>query len=270
MREKKHLGGEEGMQAVVGRNPVLEALRGERALNALYLEQGNASTAAAQAVQLAKKRGIPVKNVSKEKLAQLSGGAAHQGMAATLASHSYADLEDIYERAGEDPLFVILLDELEDPHNLGAIVRTAEAAGAHGVVIPRRRSALLTPAAAKAAAGALEHLPVARVNNLSATIEELKARGVWVYAADMDGESYCATHFDGPVALVIGSEGRGVGRLVKENCDAVVSLPMYGQLGSLNASVAAGILMYEIARQRNGVTAVPPMTAAVGRKGIDG
>lgn len=255
---KEHFAGEEVPQVVVGRNPVLEALRGEREINALYLEQGNAGGAARQALTLAKKRGIPVKDVSREKLMQLAGGAAHQGMAVTLAAGTYAELEDIYERAGDAPLFVILLDELEDPHNLGAIVRTAEAAGAHGVIIPRRRSALLTPAAAKAAAGALEHLPVARVNNLCATIDELKKRGVWVYAADMDGGSYCATRFDGPVALVVGSEGRGVGRLVKEHCDAAVSLPMYGKISSLNASVAAGILIYEIARQRNGIAAVLP------------
>ena len=179
-------------------------------------------------------------------------------MALTLAAQAYAQMEDIYERAGEAPLFVILPDELEDPHNLGAIVRTAEAAGVHGVIIPKRRSALLTPAAAKAAAGALEHLPVVRVNNLCAAIDELKERGCWVYAADMDGELYCSTKLDGPVALVIGSEGRGVGRLVREHCDAAVSLPMYGNITSLNASVAAGILIYEIARQRNGLAAVPP------------
>ncbi|MCI8441349.1 MAG: 23S rRNA (guanosine(2251)-2'-O)-methyltransferase RlmB [Provencibacterium sp.] len=255
---KEQFAEEQAAQVIVGRNPVLEALRGEREINALYLEQAGAAGAAGQARALAKARGIPVKDVSREKLAQLSGGAAHQGMAVTLAVQAYAALEDIYERAKDEPLFVILLDELEDPHNLGAIVRTAEAAGAHGVIIPRRRSALLTPAAAKAAAGALEHLPVARVNNLSAVIDELKGRGVWVYAADMDGETYCKTSFEGPVALVIGSEGRGVGRLVKEHCDAVVSLPMYGQGNSLNASVAAGILIYEIARQRKGIAAVSP------------
>lgn len=258
MREQEHRSEAEAPQAIVGRNPVLEALRGDRDINALYLEKGNSSSAAKQALGLAKQRGIPAKEVSKEKLEQLSGGAAHQGMAVTLAAAAYATLEQIYERAGDAPLFLILLDEVEDPHNLGAIVRTAEAAGAHGVVIPRRRSALLTPAAAKAAAGALEHLPVARVNNLCAAIDALKKRGVWVYAADMDGEPYCATRFDGPVALVIGSEGRGIGRLVKEHCDAAVSLPMLGKINSLNASVAAGILIYEIVRQRGGIPAIQP------------
>lgn len=255
---KEQISEAQDAQAIVGRNPVLEALRGERAINALYLEKGNGSSAFSQALRLARQRGIPVKEVSKEKLQQLSAGAVHQGMAVTLASAAYATLEQIYARAGDAPLFLILLDEVEDPHNLGAIVRTAEAAGAHGVIIPRRRSALLTPAAAKAAAGALEHLPVARVGNLCATIDELKERGVWVYAADMDGEPYCTTRFDGPVALVIGSEGKGIGRLVKEHCDASVCLPMHGKINSLNASVAAGILIYEIARQRSGMPAIPP------------
>ena len=160
-------------------------------------------------------------------------------------------MEDVWAKAGDEPLFLIVADEIEDPHNLGAIIRTAEAAGAHGVLIPSRRSVSLTPVVAKCAAGALEYMPVVRVTNLVSAIRELKERGVWVYAADMDGEDYRACNMDGAAALVIGSEGRGVGRRVKESCDKVVSLPMYGRTNSLNASVAGGILMYEIARQRS-------------------
>lgn len=179
---------------------------------------------------------------------------------AVAAVKEYATVEDLFRRAQEkdEPPFFVVCDELEDPHNLGAILRTAECAGAHGVIIPKRRSVGLTYAVGKASAGAVEYLPVARVGNLPSLLEELKARGLWIYAADMDGSPWCQTDFTGPTALVIGSEGRGVGRLVKEKADFVVSLPLKGNINSLNASVAAGILCYEVARQRSGTKAFNP------------
>ena len=203
---------------------------------------------------MAKDQGVPVKDATPQKLAALTGLESHQGVAAVPSAWDYASLEDIYKKAGDAPLFVVLCDGIEDPHNLGAIIRTAEAAGAHGVIIPKRHSAGLTAAAVKAAAGAAAYLPVVRVPNLPATMEQLrKEKNLWFYCADMDGAPWCQTDFAGPVGLVVGSEGEGVGRLVKESCDFVVSLPMLGQVGSLNASVAAGIVLYEIARQREGL-----------------
>ncbi len=164
-------------------------------------------------------------------------------------------MEDIFDRAGSEPLFVVIADGIEDPHNLGAIIRSADAAGAHGIIVPKRHGAGLTAAVMKASAGAAEHLPVARVSNLAATVEELKKKNVWIYAADMDGDSWCTVDYSGAVALVIGSEGSGVSRLLKERSDVVVSLPMCGQVNSLNASVATGILLYEITRQRKVIKA---------------
>ena len=174
-----------------------------------------------------------------------------------VAAHKYAELDDIFKVAtnkGELP-FIVVADEIEDPHNLGAIIRTAECAGAHGVIIPNRRATGLTFTVSKSAAGALEHIKVARVTNIAKTLDELKKRGLWVYGADMDGENYCETNLKGAVALVIGSEGFGLGRLVKEKCDGILSLPLCGKINSLNASVAAGILMYEVTRQRLGLSA---------------
>ena len=245
-------------EAVAGRNPVLELLRAGRELECVYIQAGLTGGSLGKIAALARERGVPVKEATPEKLLALSGIRSHQGVAAVPAAADYARMEDILERAGEEPLFVVLADGVEDPHNLGAIIRTAEAAGAHGVIIPKRRSVGLTWAVGKASAGAVEHLPVARVGNLASTLEELKARGLWVYAADMDGAPWCQTDFTGPVALVIGSEGRGVSRLVKEKADFVVSLPLKGKINSLNASVAAGILCYEVSRQRGGLKAVNP------------
>ena len=243
-------------EIVAGRNPVLELLRSPREVECVYIQAGLEKGPVGRIIALARERGIPVKDTAPEKLQALSGIAAHQGVAALPAAADYATLEDIFRRAGEEPLFVILADGVEDPHNLGAIIRTAEAAGAHGVIIPKRHSAGLTAAAAKAAAGAAAHLPVARVPNLSAVMEELKAKkNVWFYCADMDGTDWCGVDYSGGVGLVVGSEGSGVSRLVKEKCDFVVSLPMRGRINSLNASVAAGIVMYEVARQRMGLRA---------------
>lgn len=240
--------------AVAGRNPVLELLRSGQELECLYLQAGLEKGPVGKILAMAKERGVPVKEVASEKLTAISGIASHQGVAAIPAAAAYSGLTDIYRRAGENPLFVVLADGVEDPHNLGAIIRTAEAAGAHGVIIPKRRSAGLTAAAVKSAAGAAAYLPVVRVPNLAAVMEELAAKkNVWFYCADMDGQPWCTLDYSGAVGLVVGSEGSGVSRLVKERCDFTVSLPMAGRINSLNASVAAGVVMYEIARQRTGL-----------------
>lgn len=240
-------------ECIVGRNAVLEALKSGRALESINVAKGEKRGSVLQIIALAKERRIPIKEVSTAKLDAIGGGS-HQGVAAIASVHAYAELEDLFRLAQEreEQPFFVLCDELEDPHNLGAVIRTAEAAGAHGVIIPKRRTAGLTPAVYKASAGAVEYLPVARVPNLTAAIQELKSRGVWIYAADMGGQEWHEVDYTGAIALVVGSEGRGVSRLVKEQCDYIVSMPMKGKVNSLNASVAAGILMYEAARQRNG------------------
>jgi 23S rRNA (guanosine2251-2'-O)-methyltransferase len=182
----------------------------------------------------------------------MTAGANHQGVAVIIAEQEYCEVSDILalaEERGEKP-FIIICDEIEDPHNLGAIIRTAEAAGVHGIIIPKRRSASLNVTVAKAACGALEYMKVARVTNIANTIDELKEKGIWVYGADMDGEDYSSTDFDCPAALVIGNEGKGIGPLVAKKCDAIISLPMLGKINSLNASVAAGILMYAVVKSR--------------------
>ncbi|WMJ82640.1 23S rRNA (guanosine(2251)-2'-O)-methyltransferase RlmB [Oscillospiraceae bacterium LTW-04] len=241
-------------EMVAGRNPVIELLRSERPVNKILMLKTE-SGSLKRVIAMAKERGVPVKDVAREKLDALSPGVNHQGVIAFAAACDYATVDDIFTRAGSEPLFVVIADGIEDPHNLGAIIRSADAAGAHGVIVPKRHGAGLTAAVMKASAGAAEHLPVARVSNLAATVEELKKKNVWVYAADMDGESWCTVDYSGAVALVIGSEGSGVSRLLKERSDVVVSLPMCGKVNSLNASVAAGILLYEITRQRKGIKA---------------
>ena len=228
--------------------------------DSLYVQRGERGGALQALVKKAKEAGAAIKEADPKKLDYLCGGANHQGVVAVAAVKEYATVEDLFRRAQEkdEPPFFVVCDELEDPHHLGALLRTAECAGAHGVIIPKRRSVGLTYAVGKASAGAVEYLPVARVGNLPSLLEELKARGLWIYAADMDGSPWCQTDFTGPTALVIGSEGRGVGRLVKEKADFVVSLPLKGNINSLNASVAAGILCYEVARQRSGTKAFNP------------
>ena len=243
---------------IAGRNAVGEALRAQREIDSLYIQKGELRGSVNKLVAIARDRGIPVKEADGRKLADLAGGENHQGIVAVAAAASYATVEEILQRAGDEPPFLVLADRVEDPHNLGAIIRTAEAAGAHGLIIPKRHSAGLTAAVARTSAGAVEHLPVARVANLTAVIQELKKENIWVYCADMGGPNWCGCDLTGGVALVVGSEGFGVSRVVREACDGVVSLPMLGKVTSLNASVAAGIVLYEIARQRQGIAARNP------------
>ena len=241
---------EENENLLVGRNPIREALKAGRPVEKLLVAQGDLSGAARDIIRLAKENGAVVQTVDRSRLDQIY--PAHQGMLAYVAAVDYKTLEDIFEFAaekGEDP-FIIILDGITDPHNLGAIIRSAECAGAHGVIVPERRAAGLGPAAAKAAAGALNHMRIARVKNLNRAIDELKEKGVWVIGTAMDGENAFTADLTGPVALVIGSEGEGISRLTLEKCDRTLTLPMKGEIVSLNASVAAGILMYEIVRAR--------------------
>ena len=237
---------------IAGRNPVMEAIRSGRSIESILVAKGERSGSVVAIIAKAKQKNIPVKDVDSKKLDFLAKGVNHQGIVAQCAVKEYSTLEDIFalaEERGESP-FIIVLDRIEDPHNLGAIIRTAECAGAHGVIIPERRSAGLSYTVEKTSAGALEYMPVVRVKNISAVLQKLKDKGIWVYGADMDGEHYKKVNFDGAVALVIGNEGKGISPLVAKDCDVIVSLPMKGKINSLNASVAAGILMYEIADKR--------------------
>lgn len=229
-----------------------EALRSGRPINKIMIAEGVLTGPLQEIFTTARDRKIPVQKVDRQRLDKFASGTAHQGVVAFLAAKEYVDIDDILAGigAGEEP-FLIILDEISDPHNLGAILRTADAAGAHGVVIPRRRSAPLTPTVAKSSAGAIEYVKVARVANLPQTIGELKKKGLWIVGAEADGKDvYWDARLDGPLALVIGGEGKGLGRLVKERCDILVRLPMSGRVNSLNASVAAALLVYEVLRQR--------------------
>ena len=237
---------------VAGRNAVNELLASGREIDQIIVEKGKREGSLSVILAKAAARGIPIKDVAREKLNALCPQTNHQGIAAYAAMVEYCSVSGILDLAaekGEAP-FVVVCDEIEDPHNLGAIIRTAECCGVHGVIIPKRRSCGINFAVSKAACGALEYMKIARVTNLAAAIDELKEAGVWVYAADMDGVDCEKQDFSGPAALVVGSEGRGVGRLVKEKCDVIVSLPMRGRITSLNASVAAGVLLYRILRDR--------------------
>lgn len=237
-----------------GRNPVLEALRAGRAINKLLVAKGSQEGSIRQILALAKEAGIVVQEQDRSRLDALAEGRAHQGVIAMVAAHRYYEVEDLLARAkekGEDPL-VLILDGIEDPQNLGSLLRTADAVGAHGVIIPERRAVGLTETVAKVSAGAVEYVPVARVTNTARTIEELKEQGFWVVGTHQDGkELYHQARLTGPLAVVIGSEGKGIGRLVAEKCDFMVRLPMLGHVTSLNAAVAGAILLYEIRRQRD-------------------
>ena len=237
---------------IEGRNAVLEAFRSGKSIDKLFVLDGCQDGPVRSIIREAKKHDTIINYVSKERLDQMSETKKHQGVIAYAAAYEYAKVEDMLKAAdekGEDP-FLILLDNIEDPHNLGAIIRTANLAGAHGVIIPKRRAAGLTSTVVKASAGALNYTPVAKVTNLTKTIQELKERGIWFVCADMSGTVMYQLNLKGPIGLVIGSEGDGVSKLVRENCDFTAAIPMAGDIDSLNASVAAGVLAYEIVRQR--------------------
>ncbi|MBO4954479.1 MAG: 23S rRNA (guanosine(2251)-2'-O)-methyltransferase RlmB [Clostridia bacterium] len=237
---------------IEGRNPVIEALRSGREIDKILVAKGETEGSVSIILSKARERGIQVQEVDRRKLNELSETGNHQGVLAFVAMHEYAEVSDLLKRAeekGETP-FLIALDQLTDPHNLGSVIRTANAVGAHGVIIPKRRAVGLTAVVAKTAAGALEYTPVAKVTNLTRTLEELKEKGIWVIGADMGGTPLFKSDLKGPICLVIGAEGDGISRLVRETCDMMVSIPMNGEIESLNASVAAGIMMYETLRQR--------------------
>ncbi len=237
---------------IEGRNAVLEAFRSGKTIDKLFVLDGCQDGPVKSIIREARKTDTIINYVDKERLDRLSNTGHHQGVVAQAAAYEYAEVDDILEAAaakGEEP-FIFILDEIEDPHNLGAIIRTANLAGAHGVIIPKRRAVGLTAAVAKTSAGAINYTPVAKVTNISKTIEELKNKGLWFVCADMGGTSMYELNLTGPIGLVIGNEGSGVSRLVKEKCDFVASIPMKGEIDSLNASVAAGIMAYEIVRQR--------------------
>lgn len=245
------------MGDIFGRNPVMEALKGKRTINKIWVAKGEQNGSIREILGMAKEQRIMIQQVEREKLNKMFPGENHQGIAASIATADYVDWQDILEIARKkgEPPFIVILDELEDPHNLGAILRSVDAVGAHGVIIPKRRAVPLTEGVAKASAGAVEHVPVARVGNIVQVMEALKKEGVWIAGASMGGKTMTEQDLTGPLALVIGSEGKGLGKLVQENCDFIVSIPMYGAVNSLNASVATGVLLYEAHRQRTTVKA---------------
>ncbi|REE68867.1 23S rRNA (guanosine2251-2'-O)-methyltransferase [Paenibacillus taihuensis] len=250
---------EESQEWIAGKHPVMEALRSGRDINKIWIAE-QAQKNAQPIMMEAKKAGIIVQVVDKRKLDQMVEGVPHQGVVAQAAAHRYYEVDELLARAkesGEMPIF-LLLDEIEDPHNLGSILRTAECTGVHGVIIPKRRSASLTATVSKTSAGAVEYIPVARVTNMAQTIDKLKEAGIWVAGADVGAKQdvyASSTKFDMPLAIVIGNEAKGIGRLIRDKCDFLIKLPMNGQLNSLNASVAAGVLMYEVLRQRLAIAA---------------
>ena len=241
------------MDKIEGRNPVMEALKAGREIDKILVAKGAAEGSIKKIIAIAKEKGITVQNVERNKLNEISESDSHQGIIAMAAAHEYSSLEDILEAAknkGKEP-FVLLLDEIMDPHNLGSIMRTADAVGVDGIIIPKRRSVGLTAVVAKTSAGAIEYVPVAKVSNIAQTIDKLKDAGFWVAGADADGQqAHYEANLRGPIALVIGSEGQGISRLIKEKCDFLVKIPMVGNVSSLNASVAAAVFMYEVLRQR--------------------
>ncbi|MCR8745936.1 23S rRNA (guanosine(2251)-2'-O)-methyltransferase RlmB [Romboutsia lituseburensis] len=243
------------MAIIEGRNPVIEAIKNNREIDKIMIANSAKEGSIKKVIGMAKEKNLIIQYVDKNKLDEISTSHAHQGVIAQVSEHKYWELEDLIQSVkekGEDPFFIIL-DEITDPHNLGTIVRTADAVGAHGVIIPKRRSVHITPVVVKASAGAIEYVPVCKVTNIVNTIKRLKEEGLWIAAADMDGEVFYEQNLTGALGLVIGSEGFGISRLVKQNCDFTVKMPMIGNVTSLNASVAGGILLYEIFKQRSGV-----------------
>lgn len=240
------------MVKIEGRNPVIEALNGDRNIDKIMIAKGTKEGSIKKIEAMAKDKNIIIQYVDRKKLDEISESHSHQGVIAMGSDYRYYELDELIEipkEKGEDAFFIIL-DEITDPHNLGSIMRTADAVGAHGVIIPKRRSVSITPVVAKASAGAVEYVPLCKVTNIVSAINELKEKGVWIAAADVDGENYYKKDLNGPIAIVVGSEGFGISRLVKENCDFTVNIPMVGKVTSLNASVASSILLYEIFKQR--------------------
>ena len=243
------------MAIIEGRNPVIEAIKNDREIDKIMIANGAKEGSIKKITAMAKEKNIIIQYVDRNKLDEISTSHSHQGVIANVSEYKYFELDDLIQNAkdkGEDPFFIIL-DEITDPHNLGSIIRTADAVGAHGVIIPKRRSVHITPTVAKASAGAVEYVPVCKVTNIVNTIKTLKEHGMWIAAADMDGQTFYEQNLTGPIGLVIGSEGFGISRLVKKNCDFTVKMPMVGNVTSLNASVAGSILLYEIFKQRMGV-----------------
>lgn len=242
-----------GVFQLEGRNPVLEALKSDKPVDTLLVKKGDYEGTIRVITAIAREKGILIKEMSREKLDEISQTDNHQGVIALCAVRGYVTVDEILAVAGErgEPPFIVILDGVTDPHNLGAVIRTAEASGAHGIIIPKRRAVGITPVVGKVSAGAIEHVAIARVSNIAQTIDELKKRGLWVYCCDMGGESLFSAGLDGAAALVIGAEGAGVSRLVRDKCDFTLSIPMFGKIGSLNASVAAGLFMYEVVRRRS-------------------
>ena len=241
------------MAIIEGRNPIIEALKNNRSIEKIMVNKASKVGSIKKILAMAKEKKVIIQEVDRHKLDEMSESHAHQGVIAITSDYRYYDLDEILEipkERGEDPFFIIL-DGITDPHNLGSIIRTADAVGAHAVIIPKRRSVQITPIVAKASAGAVEYLPVCKVTNIVNTIKTLKENGLWIAAVDMDGQTFYQQNLGGPLGLVVGSEGEGISRLVKQNCDFTVSMPMSGNVTSLNASVAGGILLYEVYRQRN-------------------
>lgn len=241
------------MAIIEGRNPIIEALKNNRSIEKIMVNKASKEGSIKKILAMAKEKKVIIQEVDRHKLDEMSESHAHQGVIAITSDYRYYDLDEILEipkERGEDPFFIIL-DGISDPHNLGSIIRTADAVGAHAVIIPKRRSVQITPIVAKASAGAVEYLPVCKVTNIVNTIKTLKENGLWIAAVDMDGQTFYQQNLGGPLGLVVGSEGEGISRLVKQNCDFTVSMPMSGNVTSLNASVAGGILLYEVYRQRN-------------------
>lgn len=244
---------EESEDLVIGRNAVTEAIKGDRTVEAIYISKGHAEGSINAIIGMAKEKKLVIKEVDRKKLDSMSGGSVHQGIIARVTPYKYCEVADILNLAKEkdEAPFIIILDEIEDPHNLGSIIRTAELCGVHGVIIPKRRNVGITSTVYKSSVGAVEHVKVAKVTNINVAIDELKSEGIWVYGADIAGEEYSyEVNFSGPCALIIGSEGRGISKLTLKKCDKLVKIPMVGKINSLNASVAGGIMMYEILKGR--------------------
>lgn len=238
---------------IIGRNAVMEVLKSDRTVEALYISNGNMEGSIKAIINIAKDKGIVLKDVDRKKLDFMSGGTNHQGVIAQVTPYKYyeiADMLNLAKKRNEDP-FIVILDEIEDPHNLGSIIRTAELCGVHGIIIPKRRNVGITSTVYKCSVGAIEHMRIAKVTNINAAIDELKKEGLWIYGADIAGDEYSyQVNFSGPCAMVIGSEGKGISKLTLKKCDKLVKIPMVGRINSLNASVAGGIIMYEILKGR--------------------